>query len=50
MHPMLSSVMDYKRCQESQDPNDVGCGLNIPDFVVIDLDPYVHASTQKQEK
>ncbi|MDQ3968960.1 MAG: hypothetical protein M3275_11275, partial [Thermoproteota archaeon] len=50
MHPMHSSVMDYERCQESQDPNDVGCGLNIPDFVVIDLDPYVHANTQKQEK
>ena len=50
MHPMHSSVIDYKRCQESQDPNDVGCGLNIPDFVVIDLDPYVQANTQKQEK
>nr|MDQ3852133.1 DNA ligase D [Thermoproteota archaeon] len=50
MHPMHSSVIDYERCQESQDPNDVGCGLNIPDFVVIDLDPYVHASTQKREK
>jgi bifunctional non-homologous end joining protein LigD len=50
MHPMHSSVIDYERCQESQDPNDVGCGLNIPDFVVIDLDPYIHASIQKQEK
>jgi bifunctional non-homologous end joining protein LigD len=50
MHPMYSSVTDYKRCEESQDPNDVGCGLNMPDFVVIDLDPYVHASTQKQGK
>jgi bifunctional non-homologous end joining protein LigD len=50
MHPMHSSVIDYERCQESQDPNDIGCGLNMPDFVVIDLDPYIHASTQKQEK
>jgi bifunctional non-homologous end joining protein LigD len=50
MHPMHSSVIDYERCQESQDPNDIGCGLNIPDFVVIDLDPYIYASTQKQEK
>jgi bifunctional non-homologous end joining protein LigD len=50
MHPMHSSVIDYERCQESQDPNDVGCGLNIPDFVVIDLDPYIYTSTQKQKK
>jgi hypothetical protein len=49
MHTMLSSIIDYEICQESQDPNDIGCGLNLPDFVVIDLDPYVHASTQKQE-
>jgi bifunctional non-homologous end joining protein LigD len=39
-----------KNCQESQDPNDVGCGLNMPDFVVIDLDPYVYGSSEKQEK
>ena len=50
MHPMHSSVIDYKIYQESQDPNDVSCGLNMPDFVVIDLDPYIYASTQKQEK
>src|SRR5918994_6662950 len=50
MHPMHSSVIDYERCQESQDPNDVACGLNIPDFVVIDLDPYIHTSTQNQKK
>ncbi|MFL6487462.1 MAG: DNA ligase D [Nitrososphaera sp.] len=50
MHPMLSSVMDYNICRESRDPNDVGCGLNIPDFVVIDLDPYLHAITQKKQE
>jgi bifunctional non-homologous end joining protein LigD len=50
MHPMLSSVIDYERCQESEDPNDAGCGLNMPDFVVIDLDPYIYVGTEKQEK
>ncbi len=50
MHPMHSSVIDYEKCQESQDPNDVGCGLNMPDSVVIDLDPYIYESTEKQEK
>jgi bifunctional non-homologous end joining protein LigD len=50
MHPMHSSVIDYERCQVSQDPNDVGCGLNMPDFVVIDLDPYIYAGTEKQQK
>ncbi len=50
MHPMHSSVIDYEKCQESHDPNDVGCGLNMPDFVVIDLDPYMYESTEKQEK
>jgi bifunctional non-homologous end joining protein LigD len=50
MHPMHSSVIDYEKCQESQDPNDVGCGLNTPDFVVIDLDPYVYESSEKREK
>jgi bifunctional non-homologous end joining protein LigD len=50
MHPMHSSVIDYEKCQESQDPNDVGCGLNMPDFVVIDLDPYIYAGTEVQEK
>jgi bifunctional non-homologous end joining protein LigD len=50
MHPMHNSVIDYDRCQESQDPNDVGCGLNMPDFVVIDLDPYIYAGTEMQEK
>ncbi len=32
MHPMHSSVMDYEKCQQSHDLNDIGYGLNLPDF------------------
>jgi bifunctional non-homologous end joining protein LigD len=50
MHPAHSSVMDYQRCHESQDHDDIGCGLNLPDFVILDLDPYLYANSQNQEK
>ena len=47
---MHSSVIDYEKCQQSHDLNDIGYGLNLPDFVVIDLDPYIYPNTQNQEK
>lgn len=50
MHPMHSSIINYQRCEESQDANDVAGGLNMPDFVVIDLDPCIHENMQKLGK
>lgn len=58
MHPWYSRVLDYKACmaqakkdrvEKSPAPLDEDiCGLDTPDFVVFDLDPYIYSGNEKK--
>ena len=54
MHPWYSRVLDYSACKRSAmarndpDPSDAqDCGLDTPDFIIFDLDPYIYSGTEK---
>jgi bifunctional non-homologous end joining protein LigD len=42
MHPWYSRIRDFDSCK-SQDLDEDRCGLNFPDFIVFDLDPYIYS-------
>jgi len=42
MHPWYSRVKDFDSCKEAEIEEDK-CGLNYPDFIVFDLDPYIYS-------
>lgn len=58
MHPWYSGVLDYSACmaQAKKDEIQKGpapldedvCGLDTPDFVVFDLDPYIYSGNEKK--
>jgi bifunctional non-homologous end joining protein LigD len=54
MHPWYSRVLDFSACKRSAIAGDhpdaadeQKCGLNTPDFIIFDLDPYIYSGTEK---
>jgi bifunctional non-homologous end joining protein LigD len=47
MHPWYSRVNDFDSCQENATDAEK-CGLNRPDFIVFDLDPYIYSGREKK--
>jgi bifunctional non-homologous end joining protein LigD len=48
MHPWYSRVNNFYSCKENADIDEEKCGLNKPDFIVFDLDPYIYSGRQKK--
>ena len=47
MHPWYSRINNFDLCQERDDIlYEEKCGLNFPDFIVFDLDPYVYSGLE----
>jgi bifunctional non-homologous end joining protein LigD len=47
MHPWYSRVNDFDFCKENA-TDEEKCGLNRPDFIVFDLDPYIYSGREKK--
>jgi bifunctional non-homologous end joining protein LigD len=54
MHPWYSRVLDFSACKRSAMTGDhpdaadeKKCGLDTPDFIIFDLDPYIYSGTEK---
>ncbi|MFL6441406.1 MAG: DNA ligase D [Nitrososphaeraceae archaeon] len=47
MHPWYSRVNDFDSCKENA-TDEEKCGLNRPDFIVFDLDPYIYSGREKK--
>src|SRR5215208_517056 len=47
MHPWYSRINDFELCQKRDDIlYEEKCGLNFPDFIVFDLDPYIYSGKE----
>jgi bifunctional non-homologous end joining protein LigD len=47
MHPWYSRVNNFDSCKENA-IDEEKCGLNRPDFIVFDLDPYIYSGKEKK--
>jgi bifunctional non-homologous end joining protein LigD len=47
MHPWYSRIKDFEKCKSSETLFEEKCGLNFPDFIVLDLDPYIYSGKEK---
>jgi bifunctional non-homologous end joining protein LigD len=47
MHPWYSRVDDFDSCKDDT-IDEEKCGLNRPDFIVFDLDPYIYSGREKK--
>jgi len=47
MHPWYSRIRDFDSCK-NQDLYEDKCGLNFPDFIVFDLDPYIYSGQEAE--
>jgi len=48
MHPWYSRVNEIDSCNSSSLLYEQKCGLNFPDFIVFDLDPYIYSGKEKK--
>lgn len=48
MHPWFSRINDFGSCNSSTKLYEEKCGLNFPDFIVFDLDPYIYSGKEKK--
>jgi bifunctional non-homologous end joining protein LigD len=48
MHPWYSRINDFDSCDNSSLLYEEKCGLNYPDFIVFDLDPYIYSGKEKK--
>jgi bifunctional non-homologous end joining protein LigD len=48
MHPWYSRIRDFNSCKQNQDLDEDKCGLNFPDFIVFDLDPYIYSGYESK--
>jgi len=48
MHPWYSRINDFESCNNSTLLYEEKCGLNFPDFIVFDLDPYIYSGKEKK--
>lgn len=48
MHPWYSRIKDFQGCSSSAKIYKEKCGLNFPDFIVFDLDPYIYSGKEKK--
>lgn len=48
MHPWYSRIKDFQACHTSTLLREEKCGLNFPDFIVFDLDPYIYSGKEKK--
>ncbi len=46
MHPWYSRIKDFDSCDSNSLLYEEKCGLNFPDFIVFDLDPYIYSGTE----
>ena len=47
MHPWYSRVNDFDSCK-NEELDEEKCGLNRPDFIIFDLDPYFYSGREKK--
>jgi bifunctional non-homologous end joining protein LigD len=48
MHPWYSRINDFESCDKSSLLYEEKCGLNFPDFIVFDLDPYIYSGEEEK--
>lgn len=48
MHPWYSRINEFGSCDTSSLLYEEKCGLNFPDFIVFDLDPYIYSGKEKK--
>ncbi len=48
MHPWYSRIKDFHNCNSSTLLHEEKCGLNFPDFILFDLDPYIYSGKEKK--
>ena len=48
MHPWYSRIKDFHSCNTSTLLYEEKCGLNFPDFIVFDLDPYIYSGKENK--
>ena len=48
MHPWYSRIKDFHGCSSSAKIYEEKCGLNFPDFILFDLDPYIYSGKEKK--
>ena len=48
MHPWYSRIKDFESCDNSSLIFEEKCGLNFPDFIVFDLDPYIYSGGEEK--
>lgn len=48
MHPWYSRIKEFDGCYSASHLYEEKCGLNFPDFIVFDLDPYIYSGKEKK--